>query len=278
MPKLVQKVPSYRRHRPSGRALVCIDGKRTYIGKWNSVESRGRYKQLIAEWLANCKQPGNPEGEFDLTITELIVRYWRHASRYYRKHGQPTKELEAIRASFRPLRELYGRSPSATFGPLKLKTVRKDMIDARLSRKTVNDRIGRIKRLFKWATANELGLADVFHALQAVEGLKRGRSDARETEPVRPVPDEHVDTVLKYVPRAVAAMIELQRLTGMRSGEVSIMRGCDLDMGGKIWTYTLERHKTEHHGHARIVYLGTRAQKMIQPYLRADLSAYLFSP
>ncbi len=74
------------------------------------------------------------------------------------------------------------------------------------------------------------------------------------------------------------AIVELQRLTGMRSGEVVIMRGCDLDMSGKLWLYRLESHKTQHHGHERVVEIGPRAQEIIRPFLKPDLEAPLFSP
>lgn len=73
-------------------------------------------------------------------------------------------------------------------------------------------------------------------------------------------------------------MIQLQLYTGARAGEIVIMRGNDLDMGGKIWTYTPARHKTEHHGKARVIYLGPRAQRVVKGFLKADLNACLFSP
>jgi len=73
-------------------------------------------------------------------------------------------------------------------------------------------------------------------------------------------------------------MIELQRLTGMRPGEVLSMRVCDLDMSGVVWTYTPAEHKTEHHGHGRAVFIGPRAQTILRPFLRPELTACLFSP
>ena len=73
-------------------------------------------------------------------------------------------------------------------------------------------------------------------------------------------------------------MIQLQRLTGMRPGEVTIMRGCDLDSSGRLWIYTPGFHKTEHHERDRVIYLGPRAQAIIKPFLVDDVNAYLFSP
>lgn len=73
-------------------------------------------------------------------------------------------------------------------------------------------------------------------------------------------------------------MIELLRLTGMRPGEVVQMRTADLDMAGAVWSYVPQKHKTQHHGHERVVYLGPKAQEVLRPWLRADREAYLFSP
>jgi integrase len=96
-----------------------------------------------------------------------------------------------------------------------------------------------------------------------LHALKRGRTEARETDPVRPVADQYVDAIRDHVARQVWAIIELQRLTGMRAGEVVIMRGCDLDTTGSLWLYTPSTHKTEHHGHSRAIELGPRAQEVI---------------
>jgi integrase len=73
-------------------------------------------------------------------------------------------------------------------------------------------------------------------------------------------------------------MIQLQLLTGMRPGEVVLMRTCDLDTSGAIWIYTPRRHKTEHRGRSRLIYLGPRAQEVVRPWLRPNLMEYLFSP
>jgi len=56
------------------------------------------------------------------------------------------------------------------------------------------------------------------------------------------------------------------------------MRACDLDTSGQVWVYTPSAHKTEHHDRDRKVYLGPRAQAVVKPWLRTELTAYLFSP
>ncbi len=68
--------------------------------------------------------------------------------------------------------------------------------------------------------------ASLPHGLEAVAVLRRGKTNAHESDPVLPVHECHVEAILPHVSRHVAGMIRLQ-LTGMRSGEVCIMRGCD---------------------------------------------------
>jgi integrase len=269
------RIPSYRRHKPSGQAVVTLDGIDHYLGAWNTKASTDKYDRIVSQWQANGRRlPQADSG--DLTIVELLAAYIRHAKVYYVKNGKPTSEQALIHHAVRPLKQLYGRENAADFGPIKLKAVRNSLIRAGLCRKSVNDHIWRIKRIFNWGVENELIPPSVSHGLQAVHGLRRGRSEARESEPVKPVPEAFVAAVLPHVSPQVAAMLRLQMITGMRSSEVVTMRGLDLDMSGRVWCYTPVSHKTEHHGHDKVIFLGPHAQEIIRPW--TNLEAYLFSP
>lgn len=272
------RTPKYRLHRPSGLAVVTIAGKDHYLGPHGSDQSRAEYNRLVGEWLLKGR-PSSKHQSHDSSINELLVHYLNHAKEYYRKpDGRQTKELESIKQSMRPLRETYGHTLARDFGPIALKAVRDRMIEADLCRKEVNKRIRRVIRLFGWGVENELVPAEVHHALRAVPGLKRGRSAARESKPVKPVPESFVDAIQSHVLPPVWAMIELQRLTGMRPGEVVIMRTGDIDTSGRVWVYRPASWKTEHHDQERRIYLGPRAQAVVKPWLRTDLQSPLFNP
>src|SRR5262249_15173872 len=150
---------------------------------------------------------------------------------------------------FRPLRRLYERIDAAAFGPKALLLVRQSMIDAGLSRKVINARVSRIKRLFRWSCKEELIPPATYHGLLAVEGLKRDRSAARDTSPVAPVAEESLQAALPFLTPPVRAMVQVQELSGMRPQDVRNLRTCDVDMTGNVWVYTPWTHKTEHHGH-----------------------------
>jgi integrase len=231
-----------------------------------------------------------------VTISELVARFWPHAEQHYRRlDGTTTNELSDFKYSLRPLKHFYGHSLAKDFGPLALKAIRQKMIEGyehpkygpqrALCRGVVNQRVGRIRRMFKWAVENEIVPASVLLGLQAVRGLQQGRSSARETEPVKPVPEPFVEAILPHLRPPVAAMVRLQMLTGMRPGEVVLMRAIDLDMSGEVWHYrpgsdqgSHGRHKTAHRGHHRVILIGPRGQDIIRRWLKPDLYAYLFCP
>jgi integrase len=257
-----------------------LNGRDFYLGRYGSPESRAEYDRLIAEWLSNGRTlPVAAAGAgSDLTINELLLAYLKFAETYYVKNGKPTKEPVNIGLALRPLRKLYGHTLARDFGPLKLKTVRQAMIDAGNCRNEVNKRTRTTVRVFKWAVENEMIPPSIHHGLKAVSGLRQGQANVRESKPVKPVPEAFVDAIRPHVSRQVWAMIQLQLLTGMRPGEVCIMRTCDLDASGRVWIYTPGTHKTEHHGRERKIYIGPNAQAILRPWLRTDLSGYLFSP
>jgi integrase len=147
-----------------------------------------------------------------------------------------------------------------------------------LSRGVVNHRVNRIKRVFKWAVSEELIPASIHEGLRSVAGLRYGRSEARETDPVKPVADDVIEATLPFVPPQIAAMIKLQRLTGMRPCEVVILRPCDIDRTDEVWIYTPHDHKNRWRGHRKEVPLGPRVQEVILRFLDRSPEAYCFSP
>jgi integrase len=257
---------------------VTINGRDRYLGKYGSKASRAEYARLIGEWESSDSRASPDRDELDLTITELVARYWRFAQGYYVKDGKPTETLYGIKAALRYLRRSYGHTRASDFGPLRLKAVRSQMVEAGLSRSYINGNVRRIRACFRWAASEELLPASVCEGLAAVDGLKKGRSQARETEPVEPVADEVVDATLPYVSPVVADMIRFHRLVGCRPNEVCTIRPCDVDRSEEVWAYRPRTHKTQHHDRDRIIFIGPKAQQVLRPYLLRDHLSCCFSP
>lgn len=279
MPKVTDTyVPKYRLHRPSGQARVTIDGRDYYLGPWKTRASLAEYDRLINEWLANGRRLSNLDSAGGRTVLEVIRAYRRFARSYYRKNGKPTVQVSQIDAVLKIVHRLYGKTPAAEFGPRRLKAVRQALVDKKLSRTYINDHIGRVKRMFRWAVEEELVPGTVYQSLRAVSGLKRGRSSARERTPVEPIPDEVLQATLPYLSPTLADMARLARLTGMRPTEVCIIRTGDVDTSGPVWLYSPSSHKTEHHGRTRVVCMGPKAQDVLRPYLLRPADVFCFSP
>jgi len=269
MPSKAPKTPSYRLHKPTGQAVVTLGGRDIYLGPHGSETSKKAYDRVIGEWLANGRRTIRHDA---ITVAELIARYLDHVDGAY-----TSAEPANIRLAIRAVREVYGATPAVDFGPLALKAIRQRMIDSNLCRNEVNRRTRKIVRLFKWAVSEQLVASGVLEALRAVDGIRRGRG-VRESKPVKPVHDSHVDAVLPYLSRQVRAMVELQRLTGARPGEICSMRTIDVNTAGRIWEYTPATHKTEHHGKTRVIFIGPAAREILRPWLRVELEVCLFQP
>jgi hypothetical protein len=76
--------PSYRHHKARNLAVVTLDGKDHYLGKYNSPESREKYHRLISEWHANQGRPAAANGSPVpiQTVNDLILAYWEFAKAY----------------------------------------------------------------------------------------------------------------------------------------------------------------------------------------------------
>ena len=281
-----RKIPDYTRHKATGQAVVRLDGRDVYLGKHNTPASREKYDRTIAEWLTARRiaspaplSTGTDAQPSPLTVNELILAFWKHAQDHYRSpDGEPTGELVNIKAALRPLRQLYGTTPAAEFGPLGLRSVRQSMIAAGLMRTTINARVNRVRRAFRWAVSMELIPPTILPALKAVDGLLKGRTKAREPEPVDPVSKAVVDQTLPYLSGPVAGLVQLQQLTGMRPGEACAVRGRDLEFGDPTGTYRPASHKTAWKGKGRAVVLGPRAQELLRSFVKTDPAECLFDP
>ena len=108
--------------------------------------------------------------------------------------------------------------PAKDFGPLALKAVRVKMVELGWTRGTINAGMSRIRRIFKHAIANELIDSAILDRLKCVAPLLAGRTEARDNEPRQSVSLKDINAVRKRVSPQVKDLIDVQRLTGARSG------------------------------------------------------------
>lgn len=273
----VRPCPELQRH-ADGRAFARwgVGGKEVWrtFGPWGSAAAKLAYRRFALEWAAG--QTGAGDGAA-VTVGELVVGWLAHCAATYRKRDRITSEVHCNRAAMRPFAELYGDEPAAEFTPLRLLAVREAMVANGWVRKTVNDHVGRIVRAFAWA-ATSLGLPATVHAaLALVEPLAGGRrADLAESEPVEPVPAEHIAAVLAGTRlhfhdgrRAVlASMIRVQLLTGLRPGELCGLTAGGIDRAREPWRCAFsESNKMLHKNITRVAFFGPLSRAALAPLL-----------
>lgn len=280
MPRSTPIIPKYSLHKPSGRARVRIDGRDIYLGLYGSAESKEAYNRVIAEHLAGGVRDSRSVARVapgSISIAELILRYADHRRA---SNLSPVTFEKVDKPALRRLRLLYGSVSVAGFGPAALRAIqRRALVEEGFSRQYVNKKLTAvIKRLFKWGLAQDFVPADVVTRLSVVEPIKRGEFEARETMPVRAIDDEVIAQTAAEMESIPADMVRVQRLTGMRPGEVCSMRWVEIETTGEIWVYRPAKHKNAHRGQARVITLGPRAQAVLMRYRDRPLSEAVFSP
>ena len=162
--------PKYRRQhfkkqrgkaKRADSAFVEIGGKRKYLGVYGSPESREKYDRQLAEWLQNGRTlPPPPTPVAQRTVATIAAAYPKRAETKYRNpDGTMRSRFQDTKDAVKPLVALYRSTPAEEMGPQKLLTIRHQMIGQKLCRKTINERIGIIKRVFRRAVEFELIVA-----------------------------------------------------------------------------------------------------------------------
>lgn len=282
------RVPLYRRHTKDDVAFVEFRGKRHRLpGPYGSAQSKSAYRQFLREYVF-ADEPERPPA-FDAadspSIAALVLTYLDFAVNYY---GEASRnEYANMRYALAQLVESFGADDADEFGPKKLKELQTILAAKKIGRGYVNATIGRVKRMFRWAASEELVPPSLYHGLQCVDGLRAGRSPARERKPRGPVAAADVEAVLPYLTPNVAGIVRVAALTGARVGSV-VQAARDqfreLADGSGLWEWR-PRHKRESFGQELVIYVGPRCQAVLRPFFdalarRADSrpSDPLFSP
>src|SRR5580765_6790069 len=169
MPRLL-RIPQYRRH-SSGQARVTFNGQDVLLGPFNSSESQEAYRRLIAQWLEG-RSPVQTATENNLLVKELILAYWKHAVQYYGFEQAKRGDEACLRTALRVIKNLYGNTYARKFGPLALKTCRSHMVELGWCRTYTNAQVDRIRRMFRWAAAEQLLPSSIYQDLRALAGLR----------------------------------------------------------------------------------------------------------
>lgn len=162
----------------------------------------------------------------------------------------------------------------------------------RRKRTTINDTVGRIRQLFRWAALRGLLPREVWPIIEAdlrlVKPLLRGQTEAPDGPVDKTVPDELVDATLKAIPDVAADLLRFQRLTGCRPGEARQLclrdidrRDLPLHQGMWVWRVPEWKLSWRERHIPRVIVIGPKAQAILQRWIDrvdGDVGRTLFSP
>ena len=209
-------------------------------------------------------------------VDAICGRFVEHCATYYRRQdGTPTSETRTCQCALRALREMFGKRPAAELQHSDMLALRDALVRQGLCRNTVNCYLERVRRMWAWALDEGIVSATRKAELSQVRPLAAFRSEARETDPVKPVPDADMEATLTRLSRNLADMVRVERLTGMRPNETCLLAWESIDTSRTPWVYRPAQHKTQWRGHVRAVLIGPRARAILEQYRRF---AVPFSP
>lgn len=308
------ELPAMRQDKRTGHARVRINGKTYWLGRWGSPEARDKFDTLMAAFIASgrssvdaalavaapppCPVPAlaaGQDGTGGLTVGELARAWLDDIERTQPNHRRTSLWHGAIAAS-RAVRP-FATMPAASFGSRALVEVQRHLVNhkvpargkaadggelpaVRLSRRYINDIVGRVRQMFHWGVLQELVPDDRVKALEIVPTIQRGQTKARETKRRKRVRPSVVRDTLPFLTPEVADLIRFMRLTGCRPSEAARMKLRHIrDRDRPVWRYVPHKHKTARHGKQRHIAIGPRAQGIILAHTagRTD-NDYVFTP
>ena len=263
-------------NRKDGRAVVHWKGKMYVMGQTGTPEAQKAYHRFCLELHNAPIEPAVLAGKC-CSVNELVAGFLD-----YCQPRQDKIQFSHNKYAIGYLVEIYGDLSVNEFSPKKLKICRNQMIKTgRMCRRHINDYTRRIVRLFSWGVEEELVKPDIVAALREVKALRKGEDGSFDNPPRKAVPDDVVLRTLPFLPPTLRAMVQIQRLTGMRPSEVYRMTVGEIDRtrGNGLWYYTPSKHKTEEHIGQKSVPLGKPEQELIAPYLKGKKpTEAVFSP
>jgi len=235
MPKLKNRLPKNCRDR--NQAFSKHNGKRIYHGVWGTPEAEKSYKRFIAALLAGPNLPLQDGKIGDVLVSELADGFLEHI-----EYQMDRTDYLHFKYAVAYLIETYGEIAVNDFSPKKLKVVRSQMVKAgTLCRRMINRYVGKIRRIFVWGVGEEIVMSTVSDALKAVKDLRMGEVGTYDHPAREAVPEDVIRRTLPFLSPTLAAMVQVQWLTGMRPSEVFNMCVGDIDRSRSngLWYYSL---------------------------------------
>lgn len=284
------RTPRYRHHAASNLGFVEWQKKRHYFtGPHDSAESLSQYRQFLKQYVHPLAGETDTSGHVAprpavvSKVSDLLLPYLEEVHERYgtARNGETACQEGLIRL----LDEKFGTFALREFNAPQAEKLREAMIAKDWSRQYINRQMQRLGRIWRWGA--KLGYVEVavYERIRMIEPLRKPSGSlrkpklvARESPPVHGVRPDVVEKTLPELNPQVAAMVQLQWLTGCRPQDACNFRWCDVDRSKDVWLYTPHTHKREWAGETRTIVIGPKAQAVLQGFASRPADQWTFSP
>ncbi len=251
-----------RPHKASGKMRVRVNGKDILLGPIGSEEAERNYRDLLKQLAA--APPPVPERRSGLMVAEVVERFLLHAQKRYSQEG---REASQFGLAVGPLLAECASLPAADVGARHLHRVRERMVALGWSRGVIARQTGRLRSVWRWAEMEDLVPEGRWSALRALPPLGAADRRVKDSEPRQAASWEVLARVCRQSPPACRAMLLVGWWSGARPGELRRMVPVEIDRSADVWLFRPTKHKCAWRGHARVIALGPRCQRVLTPWL-----------
>lgn len=192
-----------------------------------------------------------------INLHELAVSYLS-----FRKDELDKRDHDNIRKTFELAADFYPNSSTDDWDAEVLEAFQK-FLNEHYTITGIKKHINFFRQVFNWGMRKHLVSSVVCFELSQVPPL---RPDRCRKNPKRTVINRRVfESQLKYYPRVIADMMQMQLLTGMRPNEVCQVNLSEIDktLFSDRWIYAPQLHKTAWRGKERNILFGQSVREII---------------
>jgi integrase len=259
-------------HKDRDYDCVYVGRQKIMLGKSGSPEAEAKFRRLQIQVLSDPTLAFlNPQ---HVKVDHLCIAYLEYVEENDPGH------FSSIKTAVKILLGYYTGQPVDSLDTRHFLFLQEQFVKHGVSRKYCNALMGYIRAMLKWGAIRKLVSTQVYGEAKLIPALKEGKTKAYENPEREPVPDDVVRRTLPFMSPTVRAMVQIQRMTGMRPKEICRMTVGNIDQtrDSELWYY-IPRHKTERFIGKKSIPLGKPEQELIAPYLVGKKpSEAIFSP
>lgn len=259
MTRVANPVPSYTSNGKGYGRIYWLGVYRILPGKFGSPESLKEYARLCSIVADTGHLPVSDRQKI-VTVREMCTDF---IAAMFKRYGTKSKVPQAVSYGVIAFAKEYGDRSVKTIKPVDIERLRDNLVK-KYCRNTVNRRVRHIVRAFEWAETRGFVDANQRSAIASLERIKEGMEGSFDYDDVEPVSDADYNAVIEIANFRLRCMMQVQRATGMRSGELVSMTPEDVDMTQDDWLYIPVRHKTQKKKCARIVGIPREIVPLLQ--------------